>query len=362
MSERQENIRGLDGLRAIAVTLVFLSHLTIALQALDRQEWFRAFPRAGFLGVNMFFVLSGFLIMYRLLGSTNADGSLRIKQFYISRTTRILPAVFVFLVVHFIYAIIFDFPPYGRVGDEVIMFFSTIFQFANYAILSNRELLDDNGALWSLSVEGHFYIVWPLVTYALFRLIKRSAVSVGLLTFLVLALYLWQEQVFINEGYFSVYLRTDSRIASITMGALGAAVFMKTTWISPLFLRILSLPAIATMVYIYAHANGWNKSTWSGGMALFDLCMLIVVLALATKTFPATEVLTTAPMEWLGKISYGLYIWQIPVLTLLHRHGDSLGDWNQFFLAIIATIALGAASFYLAEQPSRQYVRKRMTV
>jgi peptidoglycan/LPS O-acetylase OafA/YrhL len=356
MTRRQENINGLDGLRAIAVTLVFLSHLTIALQALSNERWFRAFPRAGFLGVNMFFVLSGFLIMYRLLGAPNPNGTLRLRQFYISRTVRILPAVIVFLVAHFIYAIIFDFPPYGRVGDEIIMFFSTIFQFANYAILSNLELLDDNGALWSLSVEGHFYIVWPLVTYVLFRVLKRPAVSVSLLAALVLGLYLWQERVFVNEGYFSAYLRTDSRIASITIGALGAAIWMKTTWIAPQMLKLLSLPAVACMVFLYAHADGWNKFTWSGGMALFDLCMLIVVLALATKTFPATEVLTNAPIEWVGKISYGLYIWQIPVLTLLHRHGDSLGDWNQLYLAIIFTVALGAGSYYLVEQPTRRRV------
>ena len=141
-TQRATTIAGLDGIRAIAVVVVFLSHLPIAITWLETQSWFNQFRIAGFLGVNMFFVLSGFLITYKLLSTRHANGRLALRHFYVSRTARIMPAVVVFLVVHFVYAVFFDFPPFGRISDEVIMVAATIFLFANYAVLSNTELLE----------------------------------------------------------------------------------------------------------------------------------------------------------------------------------------------------------------------------
>jgi len=347
-------IAGLDGLRAIAVVVVFLSHLPIAITWLETQSWFGQFRSAGFLGVNMFFVLSGFLITYKLLTTRDANGRLALRRFYVRRTARIMPAVIFFLVVHFIYAVIFDFPPFGRITDEFIMVSATIFQFANYAILSNTDLLEENGALWSLSVEGHFYIVWPFIIFLLFRVIKKVSLAVTLLVAMVPFLYFWPAWIFHNNGYLSAYLRTDARIVSLVMGALGAVLWLKTNYLSPLFLRVLALPAVIAMLIIYSIANGGKPFIWDGGMAVFDISTLIVILALAHGAFPFVDILALPSMRWLGKISYGLYIWQIPVLTVLNRHAS---QWHQIVLCIIAvavTVALGAVSFYLVERPVRQ--------
>lgn len=353
-------IAGLNGIRAIAVAVVFVSHLPIGVTWLEDQSWFGQFQRAGFLGVNMFFVLSGFLITYKLLETRHPDGRLALRRFYVSRSARIFPAVIVFLVIHFIYAAFFDYPPFGRFRDEVIMVVSTIFQFANYAILDNTDLLEENGALWSLSVEGHFYLLWPFVVFVLFRLIKTISVSVALLVALVPALYLWLAWIFQNNGYLSAYLRTDARIVSLVVGAMGAVLWLKTDYLSPAFVRIFALPSLAAMVIIHSIADGWEPFIWDGGMAMFDLATLIVIVALAMGVFPITAALTHPSMEWIGKISYGLYIWQIPVLTLLNRHAPT---WNHAVVALLAvlfTIACGSASYYLIEQPVRrsQYVAR----
>jgi peptidoglycan/LPS O-acetylase OafA/YrhL len=353
-AQRDSPITGLDGIRAIAVAVVFLSHLPIAITWLDQQTWFNQFRTAGFLGVNMFFVLSGFLITYKLLITRHGDGRLALRRFYISRTVRIMPAVIVFLVAHFIYAIAFDFPPFGNMSEEFLMVAATIFQFANYAILSNTDLLEENGALWSLSVEGHFYVVWPFIMFLLFRVIKKITLSVVLLTALVPILYFWLAWIFHHNGYLSAYLRTDARIVSLVVGALGAVLWLKTSYLSPLTLRMLSLPAVLAMVVIHSIADGWKPFVWDGGMALFDISTMIVVLALAYGVFPIVGILTLSPMVWLGKISYGLYIWQIPVLTILNRHA---GEWNQILLLLLAvasTLALGALSYYWVEQPARR--------
>ena len=106
-TSRDGIIAGLDGVRAIAVVVVFLSHLPIAITWLEDQSWFAQFRIAGFLGVNMFFVLSGFLITYKLITTRHNDGRLALRRFYVSRTARIMPAVLVFLAVHFVYAIFF---------------------------------------------------------------------------------------------------------------------------------------------------------------------------------------------------------------------------------------------------------------
>jgi peptidoglycan/LPS O-acetylase OafA/YrhL len=353
-AQHDTTIVGLDGIRAVAVAVVFLSHLPIAITWLDDQSWFNQFRIAGFLGVNIFFVLSGFLITYKLLTTRHSDGRLALRHFYVSRAARIMPAVVVFLIVHFIYAIAFDFPPFGRISEEFLMVGATVFQFANYAILSNTDLLEENGALWSLSVEGHFYIVWPFIIYLLFRVVKKISISVAVVTALVPLLYAWLAWIFHHNGYLSAYLRTDARIVSLVVGALGAVLWLKTNYLSQLTLRILSLPAVLAMIVIHSIADGWKPFVWDGGMALFDISTMIVVLALAHGVFPAASILTQSSIAWIGKISYGLYIWQIPVLTILHRHAS---EWNQILLCVVAvtaTVTFGALSYYLVEQPVRR--------
>jgi peptidoglycan/LPS O-acetylase OafA/YrhL len=353
-TQRDGTIAGLDGIRAIAVVVVFLSHLPIAITWLETQSWFHQFRIAGFLGVNMFFVLSGFLITYKLLTTRHPNGRLALRRFYVSRTARIMPAVIVFLVVHFVYAVFFDFPPFGRISDEFIMVAATVFQFANYAVLSNTDLLEENGALWSLSVEGHFYIVWPFIVFLLFRVIKKISVAVAVLTAMVPLLYMWLAWIFHNNGYLSAYLRTDARIVSLVVGALGAVLWLKTTYLSPVFLRMLALPAVLVMVVIHSIADGWDPFVWDGGMALFDISTMIVVVALAHGVFPLVGVLTLPSLSWIGKVSYGLYIWQIPVLTVLNRHASHWPQIVLFVAAVVATLILGAMSYYLVEQPLRR--------
>lgn len=347
-------IAGLDGVRALAVVVVFLSHLPIAITWLDGQSWFTQFRTAGFLGVNIFFVLSGFLITHRLLETRRPDGRFAVRRFTVTRFARIMPAVTVFLVVHAVYAVLWDYPPFGRARDEVIMVVSTIFQFANYAILSNTELLEENGALWSLSVEGHFYIVWPAVMWLLFRVMRGGRMAVGVLLAMVPLLYGWTAWIFADRGYLSAYLRTDARIASLVVGAAAALVWSRTPWLSPIFLRMLSVPALVTMVAIHSVADGWEPFIWDGGMALFDVSTAVVILAMASGCFPLVGLFTLRGVEWVGRISYGLYIWQIPVLTLLGRHA---GTWNQAVMLVVAvgaTVVLGALSFHLVEEPVRR--------
>lgn len=354
MGEHETRFRGFDGFRAVAVTVVLLSHLPIAVGTLDRADWYDLFPNAGFLGVNMFFVLSGFLIAHRLLATTRDDGSLRWRHFWVSRSARIFPALLAFLAAHLVYALALGFPPDGNVGDEVLMIVSSIFQFANYAILADIDNLFDNGALWSLSVEGHFYVIAPFVVWLVAR--RRASVPTGLaiLALSVVLLSWHRRSVFDELGSFSTYLRTDTRIESILIGAVGGIAFMRTKIFNPYVLTALTVPAVLGMVAIYSQATQQSALIWHWGMTVFDLCTLIVVAGLASGSSPLAVALEHRSLVWLGGVSYAVYIWQVPVLQILYRHAES---WNDIVtlgtaLAVMAVVAVASKRF--VEDPVRR--------
>lgn len=350
---REFRISGLDGLRALAVTVVFLSHLPIALHSLGNPGWYEVFPNAGFLGVNLFFVMSGFLITHRLLVTSRDGERPSFRRFWVHRAARILPAVSVFLVVHAAYAVFAGFPPYGSVGDEVLMIVSTLLQFPHYAILADIDNLSDNGALWSLGVEGQFYLAWPLVTWFLLRRVRRGEWIVMLLVLLVVALSRHRANVYDALGSFDTYLRTDTRIESLIIGSAGAFAWMRTDLVSKRLMGALALPALAGMIVIFLNATQGSDFVWHWGMSLFDVCALVVVMGLAMGTSPLSGVLEWRPVAWVGMVSYGLYIWQVPTLHILLRHADSLGDPTQGVVAVVSTFVLATMSWYLLEKPIR---------
>ena len=348
-----DRIEGLDGLRALAVTVVYLSHLPIALSSLDSVGWFENFPEAGFLGVNLFFVLSGFLITDRLLATSRDGGQPALRRFWVRRAARILPAVTAFLVAHAIYAVVAGFPPDGSIFDEFLMLASTLAQFPNYAILADIDNLSDNGALWSLGVEGQFYVVWPLVTWFLLRKVWRPEWVIVALVVVIAVLSRHRAGVFDTRGSFDAYLRTDTRIESLIIGAVGAWAWIRTDRVPVRALRVLTLPALVAMVAIFLNATQWSTFIWHWGMTAFDLCALVVILALATGVSPVRRILEWRPVAWVGMVSYGLYIWQVPVLHILLRHADSLGTATKGIVSVTATLALATASWHVVEKPIR---------
>lgn len=354
MSNETTRFRGFDGFRAVAVTVVLLSHLPIAVTSLGRADWYSVFPDAGFLGVNMFFVLSGFLITHRLLATTRDNGALRWRRFWVSRSARIFPALGAFLVLHLTYAVIFDFPPDGDVGDEVLMIVSSLLQFANYAILADIDNLFDNGALWSLSVEGHFYVLAPFLVWMVAR--RTMFVIQGLIILVAVIGFLsWhRSQVFADLGSFSAYLRTDTRIESIVIGAAGGIAFMRTNlFASRLFAR-LTVPALAVMILIYSRATQQSDFIWNWGMTVFDVCALVVVVGLANGSSPLASALEWRPLAWLGGISYAVYIWQVPVLQIIYRHADSAPALVKGAGGIAVIVAVSMASQRFVEDPVRR--------
>ncbi len=346
-----KRIDGLDGVRAFAVTLVFISHFFIAVPTLLGQAWYRVFTRGGYLGVNGFFVLSGFLITYRLLGTAHHDGHFRWRQFYAHRAVRLFPAMFFVLGAHFVYAVLFDYPPLGLVSDEWTMVKSTVLQYANWAIYKNPNLFVDNVSLWSLSIEGQFYIFWPILAFFIFQKIEKHTVCLLILSVVITASIVQSSLVYGEHGWFAAYLRTDTRVQSLLVGAMGAALWLRTDLINARVLRVMSIPATLCVILIVRYSKADGSFIWNGGMTLFDISVLLVILALAKDAYLGKSLLQLGFVNWVGKISYGLYLWQIPVFRVIERHGASLSSVIRCFIALGGVFGISSLSWYLLEKP-----------
>jgi peptidoglycan/LPS O-acetylase OafA/YrhL len=353
MTQPSSRIEGLDGLRAVAVMTVLVSHIFIAVPGVLQYSFFRTFARGGFLGVNIFFVMSGFLITSRLLQDKETGGQINLRKFYAHRALRIFPAVTVFLAAHYFYAVKNDFPLSGTAANEFAMTKATFLQYANYAVYKNpMTQFIDNVSLWSLSIEGQFYIAVPIVVFVLFRKNRSNYLPVGIIVLSIGILAIQRGIVYNDLGWFATYIRTDTRIESLIIGMLGAVLMMKTNVVKPTFLRYASFPAVIVVVVIVLYGRADGSFMWFGGMTLFDVACLVIVLALAHQAFFASRILCWKPIAWVGVISYGLYIWQIPVFRIIQRHGEKLSNIERLVLAMSATFLLSALSWYLIERPA----------
>lgn len=346
-----KRIDGLDGVRAFAVMLVFISHVYIGIPILLGQTWYRVFTRGGYLGVNGFFVMSGFLITYRLLGTAHQDGRFRWRQFYAHRAVRLFPGMFLVLAAHFVYAMIFDYPPLGVVADEWTMVRSTIFQYANWTIYKHPLLLIDNVSLWSLSIEGQFYILWPAVAYVIFQKTKKPIFGLLILATGITLLIFHRAFVFNDLGWYAAYLRSDTRVESLLLGAIGGFLWLKTDYTKAQFVRVMSIPATICVILTVCYSSADGSYIWRGGMTLFDASVLVIVLALAAGVYPGRKLLMAGPVDWVGRISYGLYLWQIPIFRIIDRHGTTLSSGMRSVLAIGGCFGVSTLSWYALERP-----------
>lgn len=346
-----DRILGFDGVRALAVLLVFASHVWLGVPELMKYGWYKVFPRGGFLGVNVFFVLSGFLITYRLWTIRTGSRRSGLRSYFAGRFMRIMPLAVLFLIAHVLYVVLIGYPPDYGLSEEITGIVSTIFQYSNYAILDNTSVLKDNVAIWSLSIEGQFYIVAPLLVIPLAVAIRKTRWA-GLVPVAILVpLILNAGRVYDTRGWFDVYIRSDTRISSLVIGVLGAFIWLTFRNVLPRVLGSMSVLAVVAACIIVAKGRADGPFIWKGGMALFDLACLVVILSLAFACCPLVRVLELRPLKWLGEISYGLYLWQLPVVWMVNRHGLSL-DWRfRLVLIPVVVVAMSAATYKYFERP-----------
>jgi peptidoglycan/LPS O-acetylase OafA/YrhL len=334
----------LDGLRTIAVYLVLCFHGGLA--------W----ADGGFIGVDLFFVLSGFLVSSILLEEIATTGKLRIGAFYARRVRRLLPAALLVIIttslVFLLVAPIVRRLPW--VGDAQ----ASLLYVANWRFLSQTGDYFAGGDVaqspflhfWSLAVEEQFYLVFPFLLIALVWARKRwsPALTVGVATLMLASI---AAQVFwATRDSDHAYYGTDARIYQPLAGVLAAIAWRRLTT-RPRALRHSGWVFLALLLLTASSVIPWTPSV--RGLVATGAAVGLI-LATMTRTTPGLDrVLSLAPLTWLGRISYGTYLWHWPVLLLI-REGIDAPAWVDASLTAALATGLAALSFELLENPVRR--------
>ena len=354
------SILGLDGLRAVAVAAVLLFHAQF--------QWMRG----GYLGVEVFFVISGFLITTLLLREAAAGGGIALGAFWRRRLRRLLPALCALLLGLAAVGA-------GFLGARASQFRADLLASFLYLenwhqIRSQASYFADQGLpllrhLWSLSVEGQFYFVWPVLVWAAARLGKGRTWPLALMTLALAAGSLALALGLADPGNASsvqamaslnrVYLGTDTRAFGLLAGAL-LALALRAPARRPVLGRVLDLGAFAGLAGIgllMVKVEVQAPFLYRGGLVLVDALTALVIAALVVPGRGwMARCLGWAPLEWLGRRSYGIYLWHWPVYRLLLPGRDGL-PW--LGLRLLVTLALTEATQQFLENPIRQGGLKR---
>ena len=407
-------VPALDGLRAIAVFGVMLFH--------------GGAPGVGggFLGVNVFFVLSGFLITSLLLGEWTTRLTIRLGEFWARRARRLLPALLVLLVGVAVYAKVFASP--GQFPNLRLDTLSSLFYVANWHfIFAGTSYFDQTvtsplAHMWSLAIEEQFYIVWPPVVLVLLRLGAKLRPSrrlwpvLGVAVAGALGSAVWMRYLFLHGASITrLYEGTDTRSQDILVGAvLATAMAMwararpalearavpegrsvgrfdrvhpavgTTGAVAPRphrrdlhrrrgpslkpiaaweigspalrgFLQVIGFAALATGAYLWSRITGPSGWLFEGGFFAFAILVALVIFCVVTaQAAPLSRALGNRVFRYLGKISYGTYLWHYPLFALFSAERVHLYGLPLLAVRIGATLLVATGSYYLVEQPIRR--------
>ncbi len=351
------HLPGLDGVRAIAVMAVLIFHAD--------PTWLPG----GFLGVDVFFALSGFLITSLLLAELSVSGEVNFRRFYVRRARRLLPALFAVLVVTAVLAMTVAQDAAERVRqDSIAAFFYVtnwwyIVHGTSYFDSTERPPLLQH--LWSLAVEEQFYFIWPILLYGLWRWGRRSAVRWGALvgavasTAAMIAISVSRDIPSVTDSG-RVYFGTDTHAMTLLLGAVLATVwlpFSRRSRLTASGLRAMSAIGFAGLVLligIFAFVSPDSSALFRGGFAVVGLASVALVAGAATTGTWFSRALANQPLKYLGERSYGLYLWHWPIFMVLRPGVDLDADGPGVQVIRFAlTFAVAELSYRFLEMPIR---------
>jgi len=307
------------------------------------------FP-GGFLGVDLFLVLSGFLITTLLLERRDRERR-PIRTFYLRRALRLLPALAALLLANLLYALV-----EGRGVDDALRSIVVAGAYVtNWAELAGVQISQYVTHLWSLAIEEQFYLVWPLLLFGAYRLWPSRRKLVWLALGIALAAAVWRAALYQSgEGWLRIYLRTDARADSLAIGALLALV----PWaeIGPRlgvhtrtavgFVALVALIAAAALIQPDARA------LYLGGFTVVALLSAVLILTVLEPDSALSRALASRPLVALGLISYPLYLWHFGVFQIVAEHTRTWPAGPRVALGWSLALGLAIASYRLIELPA----------
>ncbi len=371
---------GLDGLRAISVLAVIVFHHYLV--GGHEPGW----APGGFLGVEVFFVVSGYLITSLLLSERRDTGKVSLRNFYVRRARRLLPALYLLLAVVIAYSLLFLPDAIGLLRGDVI---AALTYTSNWwQIIAHHSYIAEAGRpellkhLWSLAIEEQYYLAWPfLLMFGLRKLGRQRMIGAMLITALFSTVLLaWFAHGSINFAYYSTF----TRLSGLLLGSVFAFYFAPY--------RIRGLPGRGARVALdlagafgllvllgsfgmlhHFGINGYSfptsrfddLSVFHGGFLLVDLASLLVIAAAVHPASDVGRALGCKPLRWIGVRSYSLYLWHYPIFCVtrpgldIHRLGIwflsiRYAGWPVFVVRLILSFAAAEISFRFVETPIRK--------
>lgn len=365
---RLRQVKGLDGLRGLAVLAVVIYH------------FFGDILPGGYLGVDLFFVLSGFLITSLLVREYRVNNTISLKDFWIRRFRRILPAALVTLFI--VTAIV------TAIGGDIAVgireqFLGTLFFVNNWTqIATSQSYFAENEVqvfahYWSLAVEEQFYIIWPLVTLGIFvftqRRLRRSPRRIPMLVTALLAVLSAAAMALLftpGEDPTRVYYGTDTHAFGLLIGAFLSLAVTSTrndprvdSWPSAGKFEARAAGAIGALALIgyviqLLFMGDDLAVTYQGGLLLTSVLGVLMIWGVIRETGPLTWVFRTNVMRWLGQRSFSLYLWHWPVIMILRALFDADGHmdhkWILGLVAVPIALLISEISYQHVENPFRR--------
>ena len=354
---------GLDGIRALAVLGVLLYHADLG--------WIRG----GFLGVDVFFVLSGFLITSLILEELDRSDRVDFKRFYLGRARRLLPALLLMLiVVGAVVAIWYRDAAYQFARDSL----ASAFYVNNWwYIATDLSYFEEIGRppllthLWSLAVEEQFYLIWPFLAFLVYRRFHRRGVGIFALA-LALASTAWMIAMSVSQGFpdftdpSRAYFGTDSHAMGLLIGA-ALATFWRPGRVSPIvtpsarwLISGLGVASLITVIGFLVFVGEYTPWMYRGGFLVLAVIVALLITAASHPASPLGRIMGTQPWRYLGQRSYGLYLWHWPIFMLTRPVLDiALDGFWLLVLRLSLTVGIAELSFRYLEMPIRRGVIAR---
>ncbi|MBW1605463.1 acyltransferase family protein [Lactobacillus sp. Sy-1] len=362
-NDNRRYITGLDGIRAIAVIAVIIYHLL-------------PFSiKGGYLGVSIFFTVSGYLITDLLMQEWERTGTINLKSFYYRRVRRLYPALFTMVIGTGAYITLFQ---RGLLKNLGVSIWTNLLYVYNWWEIDNGQSYFDRFQgespfthLWSLSIEAQYYLVWPILLILLLLILK---LRIRIFFFLTLASFsgaAWMTYVYAHTDNINrVYYGTDTRMFSILFGVALAALWPSNQLkhnLTPMLktlVNCLGLSALTGIIWLLFTLSGQSAATYTWGMLLITIFTTLLIATCVHPGGSINQMLTNPVFRWIGTRSYGIYLYQFPVMIFYEIRGISIGEhpFMNALVEIAIILTISELSYRFIEEPIRHFNFKSLRV
>lgn len=347
IQKKRKYIKEIDGLRALAVIMVLAYHLKMP------------FAKSGLLGVTVFFVISGYLITGILINEIEESGGVDLKNFWLRRIRRLLPAVLSMAVVMIFVSAVVNRVVFTKGCNDLL---SAVFGYNNWwQIFRKVSYFENAGApspfthCWSLAIETQFYLIYPILLILLSKVRNRGKVFAAVTAALAVISVVLMGVLYSPDGDPSrVYYGTDTRAFSLLIGALAA--IQKEYHIIKITLRgklwaVIGSVSVLILIGMMMFISSYSSFLYYGGQAIVSVLAAFVVYAVTVSRSPLNIILGSGILKWIGDRSYSIYLWHYPIIVLMS--GGKRAAWWIVILEVVLSVGLAELSYRFIETPVR---------